>query len=131
MLSTNYQLRFNFLFCAVNCFIISDAFYFINVLSKTDLENFKIFYCISFIALSQKIIAIFQYTSISLEINAILKIQLFPIYCNKNSIYPMSGIYYIYTKAVIDYVLNFSTTARNEMSFLILSTITANTETNA
>ena len=123
MLSTNYQLRFNFLFCAVNCFIISDAFYFINVLSKTDLENFKIFYCISFIALSQKIIAIFQYTSISLEINA--------IYCNKNSIYPMSGIYYIYTKAVIDYVLNFSTTARNEMSFLILSTITANIETNA
>ena len=54
MLSTNYQLRFNFLFCAVNCFIISDAFYFINVLSKTDLENFKIFYGISFIALSQK-----------------------------------------------------------------------------
>ena len=43
----------------------------------------------------------------------------------------MSGIYYIYTKAVIDYVLNFSTTARNEMSFLILSTITANIETNA
>ena len=54
MLSTNHQLRFNFLFCAVNCFIISDAFYFINVLSKTDLENFKIFYGISFIALSQK-----------------------------------------------------------------------------
>ena len=29
------------------------------------------------------------------------------------------------------YVLNFSTTAMNEMSFLILSTITANIETNA
>ena len=43
--SANYLFWFNCLFWAVNYFIISDAYFFRNVLYKTDLANFKIFYC--------------------------------------------------------------------------------------
>ena len=76
--------------------MISDAYYFGNVLCVTNIGYFKIIYCIPFIAFSPKTycnIAIFQYARISLQINRIKKNYLFAIYCNKNSISSMSDLH--------------------------------------